>query len=335
MVLPALLAAVLLAAGCSDPAAPPSAPPAPTRTGGSTPPEEPPPLRVGAPAWVTVAVATLWRSPASPRAVDAPAVAHPAGIREWLDAMTLEERRGLDGLADTQVLLGDGVRVVRLRPRWAKVVVPDQPTPLDARGYPGWVPRRQLTAIEPAVTLRTATVTTRTAWLRTDAAGTEPLEVSFGTRLPVLAATSSSVRVRLPDGEVRRVARSDVVVHDTGAPAYPPTRDGLVERSRTFVGLDYLWAGTSGFGVDCSGLTWLTYRVHGVRIPRDASAQYAAGTPADPRLPGDLVFFGDPVRHVGLYTGDGAMVHAPGTGERVVVAPVPATDYAGVRRLLP
>ncbi|MEZ5191579.1 MAG: hypothetical protein R2734_02950 [Nocardioides sp.] len=146
-----------------------------------------PALAVDQPAWVSVSVATLWRSPASPRPVDRPALANPARISRWLSAMTVAQRRALNGRADTQALLGDRVRVVRLRPRWAKVVVRDQPTPQDARGYPGWVPRRQLSAAAPPASDTVATVVARLAWLRTDeGGGSRVLQVGFGTRLPVV-----------------------------------------------------------------------------------------------------------------------------------------------------
>ncbi len=176
-----------------------------------------PPLVVGGSAWVSVSVATLWRTRESPRAVDAPALAKPARIKAWLADLTLSQRRALNGRADTQALLGDEVRVVRLRPRWAKVVVPSQPSQLDPRGYPGWVPRRQLTARPPVSSTQQATVVARTTWLRTD--GADPARVfriSFGTRLPVAGEDGRWVRVVTPDGVVRRVLRSAVVLHLPG-----------------------------------------------------------------------------------------------------------------------
>jgi cell wall-associated NlpC family hydrolase len=179
-------------------------------------------------------------------------------------------------------------------------------------------------------------VVERTPWLHTDDAAARPdLRVSFGTRFPVAGAGHRFVRVHLPTGDVRRIARAAVVLHDRGTPALAATRRGLLGSATSFTGLDYLWAGASGFGVDCSGLAWLTYRVHGVRIPRDTSAQWAAGTPVDrPRI-GDLLYFGDPVHHVGMYAGHGRMVHAPGTGQQVQVAPAARADDAGARRFLP
>ncbi|MGA8249048.1 MAG: hypothetical protein WB797_19225, partial [Nocardioides sp.] len=75
--------------------------PAPTVHTPSVPSTHGPDLAVGHSAWVSVSVATVWRSPDSPRPVDAPALAHPAGIETCLGDMTLAERRGLDGRADT------------------------------------------------------------------------------------------------------------------------------------------------------------------------------------------------------------------------------------------
>ena len=303
-----------------------------------------PGLETGHNAWVSVSVATVWRTPDAPRDVDAPALARPARIRRWLAGMTLEQRRALYHRADTQALLGDRVRVVRLEPGWARVVIPSQPSQLDPRGYPGWVPRRQLTPVPPADSSLRATVTRRLAWLRTDRPGGRRLfQVSFGTRLPVVGRTARFVRVVTPTGSVRRLAERAVVVHGAREPAIAPTRRSIARTAIGFVGLDYLWAGLSGFGLDCSGLTWLSYRVHGIRIPRDALPQSTAGTPV--RLGslrrGDLLFYAADgvVHHVTMYVGGGDMVQAPGTGRSVEVLPVrtPSSmrEYAGARRYLP
>ena len=294
-------------------------------------------------AWVSVSVATLWRSPAAPRAVDRAALENPARIRAWLGALTVPLRRDLGGRADTQVLLGDRVVVVARTGTWAKVVVPDQPSPADPRGYPGWVPLVQLTADAPAPATRTATVVARTAWLRSDddrAAGV--MEVSFGTRLPLRAQTDGIVRVVLPTGRVLRLAASDASVTATGAAALEGDGQDVVRTAVMFTGLPYLWAGSSGFGFDCSGLTWLDLRVHGVTIPRDASPQSRAGraVPVTAASPGDLLFFataGD-VHHVAIRAGADRMVHAPGTGFGIETIPVSTPSYVaelvGVRRYL-
>ncbi|MFN8194517.1 MAG: C40 family peptidase [Nocardioidaceae bacterium] len=337
--------AVALTVACGSPSAPGG------RAGSahavaSSPAVAPPstaPLTVRKSAWVDVSVATLWRTPRSPRKVDAPSLAQPARVREWLSGMTTEQRRGLNGRADTQALLGDRVVVLRLRPGWARVAVPDQPAPGSPRGYVGWVPRRQLTATTPQRPDQVATVVHRLAWLRTDDdAATPVLQVSFGTRLPVLETVGDDVRVATPTGGSVRVASRLVAVHDRGTAALPTTRAGVVASATMFTGLDYLWAGRSGFGFDCSGLTSLVYRVHGRTLPRDASPQSGAGTAVGSRTlrRGDLMFYATDgvVHHVSMYAGGGRMVHSPRTGSEVQViatsTPAYAAEYVGARRFV-
>jgi cell wall-associated NlpC family hydrolase len=283
----------------------------------------------------------LWQSPSAPWRVDRPALENPVRFRTWLAAMSLSQRRALDLRSDTEALLGDRVVVVGLRPRWAKVVVPSQPSQKDPRGYPGWVPRRQLTAVATAATPQVATVTDRTAWLRTDDADARRvIEISFGTRLPVVGRAAGSVRVVAPGGTVRRLAAGTVAVHDRGTPAIPAGRAGLVGTARSFLGLQYLWGGLSGFGLDCSGLTWLDYRVHGIRIPRDALPQSRHGRRVSTRAPADLLFYASNgrVHHVSMYLGNGQMIHAPRTGQPVKIvafsAPPLRAEYVGARRYL-
>jgi cell wall-associated NlpC family hydrolase len=261
--------------------------------------------------------------------------------------MSLAQRRGLNGRADTQALLGDRVLVLAVRGSWAQVVVPDQPTPLDSRGYPGWLPVRQLSPTAPKSGSGLATVVSRSTWLRTDDATTARVtEVGYGTRLPVLgtAGSGSWVRVALPGGAVRRVSLSVVSRHAVGAPAVSPSGASVVRAAQSFTGLPYLWAGRSGFGFDCSGLTSLVYRVHGITIPRDADAQATRGmaVSAAQRSAGDLLFYATPsgyVHHVSLHAGSGMMVQSPSTGKSVETIPVStssyAVEYAGARRYLP
>jgi cell wall-associated NlpC family hydrolase len=287
-------------------------------------------------ATVAVAVATLWHSLSSPRAVDAPALLKPVRIRSWLAAMTLTQRRALNGRADSQLVLGDRVRVLSVSGAWAHVVVPGQRTRIDVRGYPGWIPVRQLTSGWLPASTSSVFVTSPTTWLRR-ATGERSWEVSAGTRLERLSGTPSYWIVRLPDGQTAKIARSAVVTKLPTA-----TRSAVVAYAQRFVGLSYLWAGTSGFGFDCSGFTSTAYRLHGLTIPRDSRDQARAGTAVrrSALRPGDLVFFssGGVVHHVGLYIGAGRMLHAPHTGTKLqnsrVFAGIWAREYSGARSLI-
>lgn len=305
-------------------------------------------------AYVDVAVATLWVAAGNDRPVDQPSLANPVDLRAWLADMTLAERLWLVGDLETQALYGQQVIVVGTAGDWAEVVVPGQPTPRDARGYPGWLPTAQLTGFAarkatvdsgPVAVVREAT-----AWLYQDEALTVPaMELSFNTRLPVLAQTGEAVRVSTPDDGDRWLAADSVAVYPADDAIPTPSRAELVADAKRFEGLPYLWAGTSGFGYDCSGFTHTVYKRHGITIPRDAQDQHAAGTPVDraDMLPGDLIFYAynggtGRVHHVGMYLGDGYMIDAPihtATVEsRIAVVKVDehryADQYAGSRRFL-
>lgn len=316
----------------SNPASPSPEQPRSSTEASALPPHLP------AAARVSVSVATLWRSPSAPRAVDRPALANPVDIRAWLSAMSLAQRLDLNGRVDSQLLLGEEVIVDRIKAEWAHVVVPDQPTPKDVRGYPGWIPLRQL-VFGTSTTATQAVVVSPTAWLVT-ATGARIIEVSAGSRLDVLDVREPWVDVRLPDRRTARLRAADVVVVRAGAGAYSGAGADVLAFAERFSGLAYLWGGTSGFGFDCSGFTHIAYRMFGVTIPRDADAQFQAGVPVarGSLQPGDLVFFARNgyVHHVGFYLGNGLMLHAPQTGRAIEVVSLSSApyvgEYAGARR---
>lgn len=248
-------------------------------------------------ATVRVPVANVWETP------DAGHL--PLDPHVWPTAtVTLSQRLALVGHMPTQVLYGERVRVLARQGGWTKIVVPDQPSPLDARGYPGWVRSWQLGPAFAAPLVVTAKV----------AKLPNGVQIGFGSQVP---------QGVLPAAATRKL---------------PVTRAGIVQTAEQFLGLHYLWGGLSRWGYDCSGLTWAAYRVHGITIPRDADAQFAAGKPVSlaQMLPGDLVFYEHPVvGHVAMYIGGGKMIEAPNSRSEVRIVPVRTSDFRGVRRFIP
>jgi cell wall-associated NlpC family hydrolase len=90
---------------------------------------------------------------------------------------------------------------------------------------------------------------------------------------------------------------------------------GVVNIARTLLGIPYVYGGSTPAGFDCSGFTQYVFRKAGISIPRTASAQQNAATPVSSPKPGDLVFFGSPAWHVGIYTGNGKMIDSPRSGK--------------------
>lgn len=302
-------------------------------------------------AFVDVTAATMWTEPGLDRPIDAPALSNPVDLDRWnRNLADTEQRRWLTGKLETQALLGSEVEVTDVDGEWARVVVEGQDTPRDDRGYPGWVPTDQLADNDRFAALTDtrpwAQVTDDRAWLSVTPTGAQQQsEVSFNTRLPVLAETPQAVRVALPDGSAAWLDEDAVDVYGQDEQPATPTGEDLVATAKKFQGLRYLWAGMSSYGFDCSGFTYNVHRAHGVSIPRDASAQSQVGedVAVEDLQPGDLLFFADPggggsVHHVGMYAGDGRMIHAPNASESVSVVDWQQWDeddeFAGAKRML-
>jgi peptidoglycan DL-endopeptidase CwlO len=114
-----------------------------------------------------------------------------------------------------------------------------------------------------------------------------------------------------------------------------PQPGSPVETALQYIGVPYVWGGDSPKGFDCSGLVMYVLRQHGVELPHYSGAQFDLGIAVtlDQLLPGDLVFFGSPVHHVGMYIGGGYFVHAPHTGDFVRISKLADRgDFAGARR---
>jgi gamma-D-glutamyl-L-lysine dipeptidyl-peptidase len=296
----------------------------------------------GSPSQIRVPVACGWRSPDAPRDMDAPALGATPDIPAWLAGMADDDKRGLVGRLETQVLMGEAVMVQEKANAWARVSVPDQPATAAGAPYACWIPVAQLA--DPGqrlvVTERVATVVGATAKLV--GAGSAQ-HVSFGTALPVLEIREDRAVVALPGGTSGWIAAAEVAVHAHDAPARVARAASVLAAARAFVGLPYLWAGRSGFGFDCSGLIQLVHRVHGITLPRDTGPMSEAGSLVDPvdRRAGDLLFFerdGD-IHHVVMWIGDGLVVESPKTGLAVRVIELDRLPYADevtlTRRILP
>jgi peptidoglycan DL-endopeptidase CwlO len=122
-----------------------------------------------------------------------------------------------------------------------------------------------------------------------------------------------------------------------------PVARAAVRWALAQLGDPYRWGATGPDAFDCSGLTSSAYRAGGAGIPRVSRDQWNAGPHVDvPNLlPGDLVFYADDVgnpltiHHVGMYIGNGLMVHAPHTGDVVRVASIWRVGYIGATRVIP
>lgn len=133
-------------------------------------------------------------------------------------------------------------------------------------------------------------------------------------------------KVEYPDKRIAYIPSKFCIKYDEWLKSTNVNAGDLIKTAKSFMGIPYLWGGTSVKGVDCSGFTKSVYYLNGVLLPRDASQQVNAGDPVDTKdgfdklEPGDLLFFGtkatpttkEKTTHVGMYIGNGEFIHSSG-----------------------
>jgi cell wall-associated NlpC family hydrolase len=213
----------------------------------------------------------------------------------------------------SQAIYGTNLEVIEDRNNWSRVRTPDD--------YTGWVHKAWVMRSDDryAAAGRIAKVTSLFASLYREASVTkhEPITtIPFETTLEVVGESVAGeerwLQVRLPDKKSAWMLSGDVTLN----PEKLSVR-AMVDLSRRFLGLPYLWGGTSTFGFDCSGFTQMLQRQRGAIMPRDAGMQAAwTGATHVERAAlraGDLLFFGasdKKIDHTGMYLGNGEFINA-------------------------
>ncbi len=208
--------------------------------------------------------------------------------------------------------------------------------------YFGWI-RADLVEVMPGsrdgrLVGRTLAPIYREADTSSDVIGHLPAGTSLASRqTPAADGPWVWVIARCGDGHPGRgyVSLDDAV--EVGAlPHRPPTADDLIATAEAFIGVPYLWGGTTGLGIDCSGYVQQVYRLNGLRLDRDAHQQAMEGRPVDVPAPGDLIFFGaQSVTHVGLATGERTFLNNRQAGTKVELSELgPGWNVLAIRRYL-
>ncbi len=215
----------------------------------------------------------------------------------------------------TQAILGTNLSIIESQDGWQYVRLPDQ--------YQGWIETRHVRVYAGDQALyasagQVAVIQHLLAFLYHGPDGTRrapALQVTLGARLEVASVGEDWVQVTLPDGSGAWVRRGDVSIVEAGSSRPRGTVQEVIRTAKRFLGLPYLWAGTTPLGIDCSGFVQLVYHLNGVALLRDSHIQYTQADllPVDKAdlKAGDLIFFGQTaITHVGLYMGNGEFIHA-------------------------
>ncbi len=232
----------------------------------------------------------------------------------------------------SQAIYGSNVTLLTARGEWSRIQTEDH--------YKGWVPSRHLRLIQHGAGYATSGAIVQVESLSAniyrepDITRHKPvLTIPFESRLEVIPTDDAAeakragkgshegwLYVRLPDKRDEWIQAGDVV-----ADPKPLSIPESIELAKRFLGISYLWGGSSSFGFDCSGFTQMLVRARGITMPRDADQQaaWSGVIPVDRKnlQPGDLLFFGASpknITHTGMYIGDGQFIHDTTTGHPVV-----------------
>ena len=154
-------------------------------------------------------------------------------------------------------------------------------------------------------------------------------------------AAEARTRVSSPQTGIEVLAASTGSLGSGGSDPIavaPPSRyGGVVGIAMQYLGIPYVYGGSSPSGFDCSGFVMYVYAKMGISLPHNAAAQYGYGTPVsrDQLQPGDLVFFNG-LGHNGIYIGGGSFIHSPHTGDVVKISSLSgwySSTWVGARRL--
>ena len=161
-------------------------------------------------------------------------------------------------------------------------------------------------------------------------------------------------KVMLPSGKTGYVPSKELKVHEgfrsiamgegNAESISPEVTEAIIAEAEKLVGVPYLWGGMSSKGVDCSGLVRICHIMNGILLPRNASQQIKCGdrVELDELQRGDLVYFGTPatdekpmrVTHVGIYLGDGRIIHSSHRVRINSIIPGEKDYYENAHRLI-
>ena len=161
--------------------------------------------------------------------------------------------------------------------------------------------------------------------------------VEAARQLQLAQEARARIAVSPPSSAPQPVVGVSASTPEGSTVAPPNVHGGVVGVAMRYLGVPYVWGGSTPRGFDCSGLVMYVFAQIGVSLPHSSYAQYGMGTPVSmgELQPGDLVFFAG-ASHVGIYIGGGQFIHAPHTGDVVKISSLTgwyASTFAGGRRI--
>jgi cell wall-associated NlpC family hydrolase len=232
----------------------------------------------------------------------------------------------------TQALMGTGAKLLKKQGGWCYIQLPDS--------YMGWLEESAMKVTDAAghdawMSASKVIVTSFFCVVR-EHPSTNSLPVSdavAGMVFKKIGVSGKWASVELPDGRRAYIEKSSVEDYTTWKKSRKLTGENIEKTAKLFLGVPYLWGGTSPKGVDCSGFTKTVYRLNGMELRRDASEQAREGENVEAGegfvnlKKGDLLFFGrkgmdersERITHVGIYLEKKEFIQSSGGGASVTL----------------
>ena len=206
----------------------------------------------------------------------------------------------------SQVLFGELFEVLEVAEKWVYIrLVHDH--------YEGWIDRKMYLPVSDEYA---ASYQAEEPVLATEVFNIVTKDGDYGNKLVVSGSAfpffhADTKKMSIGDDTYTLISKIKEVSIDS-------LRDLIIGYALTYYNTPYLWGGRTPYGIDCSGLSQMVYRMAGINLPRDASQQVAYGQDfsfVEEALPGDLAFFGDDsgaITHVGIIWEQNRIIHASG-----------------------
>ena len=175
--------------------------------------------------------------------------------------------------------------------------------------------------------------------------GSEWTKVAYGDNRTTGYVKSANIMTKSAYDNLNKKSKNSSKVKSTSVsnanPKSSSKGQAIVNTAKKYIGVRYVYGGTTPSGFDCSGLVQYVCRQNGISVNRTSRSQYSNGVAVSKNnlQPGDLVFFskGSGISHVGIYAGGGQVIHAPSPGKRVCSVPLSKicsySNYVGARRV--
>lgn len=213
----------------------------------------------------------------------------------------------------TQIIFGEAYDVLEVQDRWARICTV-------ADNYPGWIDSKLITEVSDADVAQWSGDDLYVTYLpfnKIESMEEGNLFPAYAPMGSVIFNGKSMPTILGREDKLCTLGGHKFILHGESEASAEGRPQSPVECAKRMLGAPYLWGGRTAFGIDCSGLVQLSYKVCGIQLPRDASQMINLGTevPYGQQTDGDLAFFVNPkgrICHVGLCMADGRIIHSSG-----------------------